>query len=138
MATDDGTARDSTLTELVERLSHDARELVRAELALARAELVAAARRLGLAAALVAVGALCGLAALGALTATAIIALANVLPAWAAALIVAVALAALAGSMVVAGVVVGRRSMPPAPAETLESIKEDVSWLKTRARSGAT
>jgi hypothetical protein len=31
-----------------------------------------------------------------------------------------------------------RRGVPPAPKESVDSIKEDVSWVKARARSGAT
>jgi hypothetical protein len=46
--------RDRSLGDLVERLSQNVRELIRAELALARAELVDSAQRLSLAAAVVA------------------------------------------------------------------------------------
>jgi uncharacterized membrane protein YqjE len=126
------------LGDLVERLSADVRELVRAELALAKAELVGGARRLAVAAALAVTGAVLGLLALGTLTATAAIALANVWPAWLAALVVGLALGAVAGIMLLIGIVVGRRAVPPKPAETMESIKEDVEWVKTRARSGMT
>jgi uncharacterized membrane protein YqjE len=130
--------RDRPIGDLVERLSANVRELVRAELALARAELAAAARRLAVAAGLAVTAAVLGLLALGALTATAVIALANVWPAWLAALVVALVLAALAGILLVAGIAIGRRAAPPVPTDTIESIKEDVEWVKTRARSGMT
>ena len=29
------------------------------------------------------------------------------------------------------------RAMPPAPEQTIESVKEDVQWAKTRAKSEA-
>ena len=113
-------------------------DLVRAELALARAELVAAVRRLAVAAGLAVAAAVLGLLALGTLTATAVIALANVWPAWLAALVVALVLLALAGILLLVGIKLVRRAAPPVPADTIESIKEDVEWVKTRARSGMT
>ena len=130
--------RDRPIGDLVERLSGDVRELVRAELALARAELVAAVRRLAVAAGLAVAAAVLGLLALGTLTATAVIALANVWPAWLAALVVALVLLALAGILLLVGIKLVRRAAPPVPADTIESIKEDVEWVKTRARSGMT
>lgn len=130
--------RDRSLSDLVEQLSADVRELVRAELALAKAELAERARRFAVAGGLAAAGAVLGLLALGTFTATAVIALANVWPAWLAALVVAVVLAAVAGILLAVGTKVGRRAVPPVPAETVESIKEDVEWVKTRTRSGMT
>lgn len=130
--------RDRPLGDLVEQLSADVRELVRAELALAKSELVGNARRLAVAAAIAGAGALLGLLALGTFTATAVIALANVWPTWLAALVVALVLGALANMLALVGIRVGRRAAPPTPAATIESIKEDVEWVKTRARSGMT
>jgi uncharacterized membrane protein YqjE len=130
--------RDRPLGDLVEQLSADVRELVRAELALARAELSARARGLAVAGGLAAGGAVLGLLALGTFVATAVIALANVWPAWLAALVVALVLGALAGILLAVGMRIGRRAAPPTPTETIESIKEDVEWVKTRARSGMT
>jgi uncharacterized membrane protein YqjE len=126
------------LGELVEQLSADVRELVRAELALAKAELLGSVRRMAVAAGLAAVAAVVGLLALGTLAATAVIALANVWPAWLAALVAALVLAALAGIMMISCLKIGRRAVPPKPVETIESLKEDVEWVKTRARSGTT
>ncbi|HEY3766596.1 MAG TPA: phage holin family protein [Gaiellales bacterium] len=130
--------RDRSLSDLLGRLPTEVRALVRAELALARAELLAGVRRVALAAALAAAGAVLGLLALGALVAAAVLGLATVWPAWLAALVVALALVAIAGSLLLAGVAIGRRAVAPASAETLASIREDVEWVKTRARSGTT
>ena len=129
---------ERSLGDLVEQLSADVRELVRAELALAKAELLGSVRRVVVAAALAATAALLGLLTLGAFTATAVIALATVWPAWLAALVVALVLGALAAIMLAVGIRVARRAAPPTPAATIESIKEDVEWVKTRARSGMT
>ena len=130
--------RDRSLPELVERLSQDVRELVRAEVALARAEIVDSARRLSVAAGLVTAAAVCAIAVFAVLVAAAILGLATAIPAWLAALIVALVLAVVSAAALAVGIRVGRRALPPVPAETLESIKEDVEWVKTRARSGAT
>src|SRR6185312_4564850 len=113
-------------------LSADARGLVRAEVSLARAELEEKARRLAAGGALVGAAAVLGLVTLGALTATAIIALSNVVSTWLAALIVTVVVGVLAGILLLG------RGVPPAPTESVDQMKEDVSWVKARARSGAT
>jgi uncharacterized membrane protein YqjE len=129
--------RDRPVGDLVEQLSTDVRELVRAEVAVARAELAESARRLAAAGGLAGFAAVCGLLALGALTATAILALDLVLPAWLAALVVAVVLALVGAAAVLGARAIARRAAPPTPAGTMESIREDIAWVKTRARSGA-
>ncbi len=136
--TDDINRDERSIRELVDQLSEDGRRLVRAEVSVVRAELEEKARRLAVGAGLVAVGGVFGLLMLGAATATAIIALANVVATWLAALIVTAVLAVVAGIAVLAGVRIMRRGVPPAPTESVDSIKEDVSWVKARARSGAT
>jgi len=136
MTTEENTQR--SMRELIDKLSTDARELVRAEVSLARAELEEKARRLAAGGALVGAAAVLGLVALGALTATAIIALSNVVSTWLAALIVTVVAGVLAGILLVVGLKLLRRGVPPAPTESVDQMKEDVSWVKARARSGAT
>jgi uncharacterized membrane protein YqjE len=126
------------MRELIDKLSADARGLVRAEVSLARAELEEKVRRLAAGGALVAAAAVLGLVALGALTATAIIALSNVVSTWLAALIVTVVVGLLAGILLLIGIKLLRRGVPPAPTESVDQMKEDVSWVKARARSGAT
>jgi len=126
------------MRELIDQLSADARGLVRAEVSLARAELEEKARRLAAGGALVGAAAVLGLVSLGALTATAIIALSNVVSTWLAALIVTVVVGVLAGILLLVGIRLLRRGVPPAPTESVDQMKEDVSWVKARARSGAT
>jgi multisubunit Na+/H+ antiporter MnhG subunit len=126
-----------SVRQLVDQLSTDARGLVRAEVSVMRAELAEKARRLAIGVALIAFAAVFGLIALGAGTATAIVALSNVLATWLAALIVTVVCVLLAGAALLAGLRAVRRGVPPAPTESVESMKEDVSWVKARARSGA-
>jgi hypothetical protein len=138
MTTEEPHSDRRSIRELIDQLSEDVRALVRAEVSVIRAELEEKVRRLAVGAALVAVAGVLGLVALGAATATAIIALANVLATWLAALIVTAAFAFVAGIALLVGLRILRRGVPPAPTESVDAIKEDVSWVKARARSGAT
>jgi len=126
----------TSLADLTKRLSEDVSRLVRKEAELARAEMAAKAGRLAAGVGLVATAAVLGLVVMGALTAAAILALATTVSAWLAALVVAVVVAVIAGVLVLIGVKLIRRATPPVPAETVESVKEDIAWLKTQARSG--
>jgi uncharacterized membrane protein YqjE len=136
MTTEENNQR--SMRELIDQLSADARGLVRAEVSLARAELEEKVRRLAAGGALVAAAAVLGLVAIGALTATAIIVLSNVVSTWLAALIVTVVVGLLAAILLLVGIKLLRRGVPPAPTESVDQMKEDVSWVKARARSGAT
>jgi putative superfamily III holin-X len=138
MTTEEPHRDQRSIRELIDQLAEDARGLVRAEIGVVRAELEQKLRRLAVGAALVAVAGILGMVVLGAATATAIIALANVLATWLAALIVTAVFAVVAGIALLVGVKILRRGVPPAPTESVGSIKEDVSWVKARARSGAT
>ena len=79
-----------------------------------------------------------GLAALGALTACFILALNAVMPAWLAALLVAVVYGIVAFVLVKQGQARMKRATPPVPEQTIETLKEDVQWAKTQARSAKT
>jgi hypothetical protein len=75
------------------------------------------------------------LCAAGALTAFLVLVLAVVLPDWAAALLVALALAGVATVLVVIGKQQLARVGTPVPEQTIDTVKEDVEWAKTRAAS---
>jgi hypothetical protein len=76
-----------------------------------------------------------GLYAFGALTATLILALAMAMDAWVAALIVAVVYGAIAGVLALQGKHKVQAATPPAPEEAVDSTKEDIAWVKTRAKA---
>jgi hypothetical protein len=76
-----------------------------------------------------------GLYAVGALTATLILALATFLPGWVAALIVTVVYGAIAGILALRGKSQVKEATPPMPEQAVETTKEDVRWVKTRAKS---
>ena len=135
MSTASGTSgdlRERGTGELVRTLSDQVSTLVRQEVALAKAELAEKGRKAGLGAGMLAGAALAGLLMLGALTASLIIALALVLPAWAAAVIVTAFWGAVAGLLALQGRNKLRAMGKPVPEKTVETVKEDVQWLKDR------
>src|SRR5690348_10718686 len=83
---------EASTAELVRLAADQVSRLVRDELQLARMEMSVKARRFGVGAGLFGTAGVVALYGLGVLIATAVLALALVLPAWLAALIVAVAL----------------------------------------------
>jgi Putative Actinobacterial Holin-X, holin superfamily III len=129
--------RDRSLPELLKQLSQETTQLVHQELELAKAELTQKGKQAGAGAGagmFGGAGAL-GLAALGALTACFILALNAVMPAWLAALIVAVVYGIIAFVLVKQGQARMKAAGPPVPEQTIETVKEDVEWAKTQMRS---
>jgi uncharacterized membrane protein YqjE len=127
--------RDSSTGELLKQLSEKSSELVRQELDLAKAELSEKGKQAGKGAGILGAAGVVGLLAAGALTAFLILVLSEAMDSWVAALIVTVVYGAVAAVLALKGRDKVRESMPPAPEETVESVKEDVQWAKTRARS---
>jgi len=135
---DQGDLRERPLPELLKQLSEETTRLVRQELELAKAELTQKGKQAGAGAGLFGAAGAIGLAALGALTACFILALNAVMPAWLAALIVAVVYGIIAFVLVKQGQARMRRATPPVPEQTIETVKEDVAWAKTQMRSDKT
>jgi Flp pilus assembly protein TadB len=135
---DQGELRERPLGELLKQLSEETTRLVRQELELARAELTQKGKQAGAGAGLFGTAGAIGLAALGALTACFILALNAVMPAWLAALIVAVVYGIIAFVLVKQGQARMRRATPPVPEQTIETVKEDVEWAKTQMRPDKT
>jgi nitrate/nitrite transporter NarK len=100
-------------------------------MALARAELTEQGRRAGTGAGMLGGAGVAGLLTLGALTATVIAVLDTAMALWLAALIVTVVWAAVAGVLALQGRTKIKEATPPAP-QTVETVKEDVRWAKTR------
>ncbi|MBX9472066.1 phage holin family protein [Microcella sp.] len=106
------------------------RELIEAEIESLKAEIVGKLKAAGIGAGfLVTAGAFAFFAVL-VLTASGVLALALVVPAWAAALIVGGALLLLAGIAAAIGVAQLKHGVPPTPTETIESVKEDVRVVR--------
>jgi hypothetical protein len=133
--------RERSTVQLVKDLTHQAStlvkqeaELVKVELSenvdLAKAEMTEKGKKAGVGVGAAAAAGIAGLLALGAFTAFLIIVLDEVMPTWAAALcvtalwvLVAVPLALYARTKI-------QEVGTPVPEKTLESVKEDVAWLK--------
>jgi uncharacterized membrane protein YqjE len=129
------TKRDESVAELVQDLSREISDLVRQEIALARAEMTEKGKKAGIGVGMFGAAALLGAAAVGGSMATIIIVLDNWMPLWLAALITTLAYAAVAALLAQRGRDELKETGSPIPERMTESVKEDVQWAKTRARS---
>jgi MFS family permease len=125
---------DSSLADLARQLSNQTTELVHHEVELAKAELRVKGKRAGVGAGMFGGAGALGLYALGALTAAIIAGIAEALPVWASALIVAALYGAIAGILALRGKKKVQEATPPLPEETVQSVKEDVRYTKQRAQ----
>jgi uncharacterized membrane protein YqjE len=153
-----GDVRDESTGELIKQLAHETTTLVRQELDLARAEAARAGdavvklarqelslakaemaekgRKAGPGLGMVGGAGVAALLALGALTAFAILALDGAMANWLAALLVAVAWGVIAAVLYFTGKGRVQEAGPLVPEQTVETVKEDVEWAKTRIASG--
>lgn len=139
MESGDPDLRDQSIGELFKRLTSDMTLLVREEFELFRAEMTEklkhAGAQAGQGAGMLSAAAVCGFFALAGLSTTVILLLAQVMPAWVAALIVTIVYGLVAAVMAIAG----KRKLDdleaPVPSQTIQTVKEDVEWAKTRTNS---
>ena len=127
--------RERPLGEIARDLSRDVSLLVRQEVELAKAELTQKGRIAAPGLGMIGGAGVLGLLAAGALTAFLILVLSVFLPEWASALIVAAVLAAVAYLLLKRGKERVEEAGAPIPKQTIETVKEDVEWAKTRATS---
>ena len=125
---------EATTAELVRLAGDQLTRLVRDELQFARMEMSVKARRFGVGAGLFGTAGVVAMYGIGVLIATAVLLLALVLPAWLAALIVAVVLFAVAGVLGLLGRGQIRRGSPATPEQTLNSVKADVQTVTEAVR----
>jgi hypothetical protein len=130
--------RERPIGDLVKQLAGQTSTLVRQEIDLAKAELAEKGRTAGKGAGLLGGAAVVGLLAAGSLTACLILALAEAIPSWLAALIVALVLGAVAAVLALQGRNRMRAAAPPVPEQTVETVKEDVEWAKSQRPSART
>lgn len=121
---------DSSVGELVERLSAQVSALVRDEMALATAEMKRKGAQVGIGIGIGSAGAVVALLGLGALVAAAVLGLATAMAAWLAAFLVGVVLLALAGGLAAAGIGQVRSSAPVVPEQAVQSTKRDIETVK--------
>ncbi|MEA2333490.1 MAG: hypothetical protein QOH58_3628 [Thermoleophilaceae bacterium] len=138
MSPEQNDLRERPTGELLKELSDHTTTLVKQEIDLAKAELSEKGKQAGMGVGMFGGAGLFGVLALAALTTCVIAALDTAMPLWLAALIVAAVYAAVAGVLALQGRNKVQEAAPPVPEQTKESVKEDVEWAKTRARSGRT
>ena len=137
-ARDTNDLREQPIGDLLKQLSQETTTLVRQELDLAKAEMAEKGKKAGKGAGMFGGAGVVGFLALGALTAALILALDTGMKAWLAALIVGLVYAAIAGVLVLTGKKEVQQATPPVPEQTVDSVKEDVQWAKTRTPSART
>ena len=128
--------REHGTGELLKELSDHTTTLVRKEIELAKAELGEKGKKAGQGAGMFGGAGVLGVFAFGALTTAIIAALDSAMELWLAALIVAVVYGAIAAVLALQGRNKVQEAGPPVPEQATESVKEDVQWAKTQARSG--
>ena len=127
--------RERPIAEVAKDLTSDLSLLVRQEIELAKAEMVEKGRTAAPGLGMFGGAGVFGLCAAGALTGCLVLLLSLFLADWAAALIVGVVLAAVAFVLARQGKERVADAGKPVPEQTIETVKEDVEWAKTRASS---
>jgi hypothetical protein len=127
--------RERPLGEVAQDLTRDLSLLVRQEVELAKSEMAQKGRVAAPGLGMIGGAGVVGLMAAGAVTAFLILALSIVLDEWLSAMIVGLALAGAAYVLAKRGKERVAEAGSPLPEQTIETVKEDVEWTKTRATS---
>jgi hypothetical protein len=131
----DNQLRERPIGEVAKKLTSDISLLVRQEIELAKAEMTQKGRTAAPGLGMFGGAGIVALCAAGATTAFLVLVFSLFLPDWAAALLVGAALAAIAYVLVKQGKERVADAGKPVPEQTIETVKEDVEWAKTRASS---
>ena len=129
-----GSPAQEPVGDLVQRASQQLSQLVRDEMRLAQAEMTEKGKRFGKGGGLFGGAGLVGVLTLQALVATVIAALSLAVDVWVAALIVTGVLAAVTALMAALGKRQVSEASPPAPEQTVDSVKADMAEIKERAQ----
>jgi len=127
------TERDRSVSGLVQDVVGNVEQIIRSEVLLAKTEVKEEASRAAKAARLLLGGAVVAFYAVGFLLLFCVYALSTALAAWAAALIVAVALGITAALLLKIGIK-QIRQVSPTPQKTIQSVKENVRWAKNQVK----
>jgi uncharacterized membrane protein YqjE len=120
------------MTEIFRDIVGNVQEMVRSEVRLARVELREEASKTARAGAMLAAGGVLAIVAAVFLLVCIAQLLDMVMPDWAAALVIAIALGIPAAVMVSRG---RERLHVPMPEKTIENVKENVEWMKNQTKS---
>ena len=125
---------EPTVGALVHDLSQEIPELIRSEVRLAQAEVAQKGRAVGTGLGMFSAAGLVAFFALGTLVAAAVLGLAEAVPAWASALIVAAVLLAVAGAVALVGRKKVTEGQPLKPERAVSGVQKDVAAVKEAAR----
>jgi uncharacterized membrane protein YqjE len=125
--------QDRSIGELFSELASETGLLIRQEIALAKVELTQKVTRVGRNVGYLVLGGAVAYAALLALLAAIIILLANFMPSWVAALVVAV-LVGIVGAILISKALADLKKTDVAPRQTVETLKEDAQWAKQQMK----
>ena len=122
-------ATDRSVADVLQDILRNVQDILRSEVRLAKTEIRQEATQAAAAALWMTIGVVGLLSAWMFLLWTAVYALTTVLPLWAATLVIAVAVACAGGTVLTAGL---RRftRMKPMPERTIESLQENLEWMK--------
>lgn len=124
--------------ELLTGLATDTSTLVKQEIALARVEMSAKAKKVAPGVGMLAAAGVAGLLTLMTLTALLIVALDAGVDLWLAVLIVLILWVIVAAALYSTGRAKLREATPLVPEQTIETVKEDVQWAKHPTQSART
>ncbi len=127
---DKRTESSATIGALVNDLTTQIPELIRAEIRLAQAEVTEKGKRAGLGIGMFSAAGLLAFFGLATLIATVVLALALVLAPWLAALVVSVALLVGAGALGMMGKKEVGQATPLKPERAVEGVKDDIATVK--------
>jgi uncharacterized membrane protein YqjE len=121
----------ATATEVLQNIVANVGDIIRSEVQLAKAEMKEEANKAAKGAAMLAAGSVLGLFGLGFVLWSIAFGLTFWMPVWAASLILGMVLLAAAGAATTVGLKRIRR-VHAKPERTIESVKEDVQWIRSR------
>jgi O-antigen ligase len=137
MAREQSTDDSRSLVTLLRELPGILMELLRAEFEQFKREMARKSKNFGIGSLLFAIAGGMAFFLLGTLTTAGILALAVVMPGWAAALVVSGVLLVLVIVLVAVGISLFKKSAGLVPTETMDSIVQDAHALKGEGRFGA-
>jgi uncharacterized membrane protein YqjE len=131
----EGDRRDESVAELVKDLSADVSQLVREEIKLARVEMTEKGKQAGVGVGMLSGAAAFGLATLGGTMAVIIVVLDQWMPLWLAVMITTMVYGLITAVLALRGRDRLAEMGAPIPERTKHSVKEDIQWAKTAAKS---
>jgi len=126
--------RDRSATDVLKDIVGNVQEIIRSEVRLAKIETTAEVRKAGAASTVLLASAVVGLYAAGFVLLAIVHALSLVMAYWLASLVVGLVLAITAAVLFSTGL--SRwKEVSPKPEKTVETVKENVEWMKNQTRS---